>query len=181
VVAQFPDEAGAAAPVHRRNGDKFRSTYGAFAGDIDEAGSTFHGDSGSAARFFYCAKASREDRNDGCVGMAEKPLLWSSGEANPGSFQAEGTKRAAQNNHPTVKPTDLMRWLCRLVTPQGGLILDPFTGSGSTGRGAILEGFRFTGIELDPAYLAIAEARIAAAVEQRRIDTAQLGLFEVAA
>jgi site-specific DNA-methyltransferase (adenine-specific) len=84
------------------------------------------------------------------------------------------------NNHPTVKPTDLMRWLCRLVTPPGGLILDPFTGSGSTGRGAILEGFRFAGSELDPDYAAIAEARIAAAVEQRRIDTAQFDLFAVA-
>lgn len=119
-------------------------------------------DGGSAARFFYCAKADRADRNDGCDGMAERPLLWSSGEQSPGTFQAEGTKRAAANNHPTVKPTDLMRWLCRLVTPAGGLVLDPFAGSGSTGRGAIAEGFRFQGIELDPEYAAIAEARIRA-------------------
>jgi DNA modification methylase len=178
VVAQFPNEAGASAPVR---GTEASAVVANAYGERGRVPGAFHGDTGSAARFFYCAKASREDRNDGCDGMAEKPLLWSSGEANPGSFQAEGTKRAAQNNHPTVKPTDLMRWLCRLVAPKGGLILDPFTGSGSTGRGAILEGFRFTGIELDPAYLAIAEARIAAAAEQRRIDTAQLGLFEVAA
>lgn len=116
----------------------------------------------NAARFFYCAKADRADRNAGCDGMAEKPLLWSSGAQNPGSFQAAGTKRASENNHPTVKPTDLMRWLCRLLTPAGGLILDPFCGSGSTGRGALADGFRFVGIELSPEYAAIAEARIRA-------------------
>lgn len=119
-------------------------------------------DSGSAARFFYCAKADREDRNWGCDGIAEKPLLWSSGAQSPGTFQAEGTKRASSNNHPTVKPHDLMRWLCRLVTPPGGLILDPFTGSGSTGRAALAEGFRFVGVELDAGYAAIAEARLSA-------------------
>lgn len=162
VVSQFPAAAGAAAPVRRRNGDKFRTAYGAFAGDIDEAGSTFHGDSGSAARFFYCAKASRKDRNDGCAGMEERPLHWSSGDQSPGTFQAKGTHRAATNNHPTVKPTELMRWLCRLVTPRGGVILDPFMGSGSTGRGARAEGFEFVGIEIDPDYARIAKARILA-------------------
>lgn len=62
------------------------------------------------------------------------------------------------NHHPTVKPTDLMRYLCRLVTPAGGLVLDPYAGSGSNGKAASLEGFRFFGIEQDPAYAAIAEA-----------------------
>jgi site-specific DNA-methyltransferase (adenine-specific) len=88
-----------------------------------------NGDSGSAARFFYCAKASKVDRGEG-------------------------------NTHPTVKPTDLMRYLCRLVTPPGGIVLDPFMGSGSTGKAAILEGFQFIGIEREAEYLAIAEARI---------------------
>ena len=87
------------------------------------------GDTGSAARFFYTAKASRDDRSGG-------------------------------NNHPTVKPTDLMRYLCRLVTPPGGIVLDPFMGSGSTGKAAMLEGFRFVGIERDSEYHAIAERRI---------------------
>lgn len=162
VVALFPAEAGAAAPVRARGGDKFRTTYGAFKGDIDEAGSTFHGDTGSAARFFYCAKASRDDRDDGCDSLAKRPLHWSSGEANPGSFQSPGTDKAARNHHPTVKPTDLMRYLCRLITPPGGVVLDPFMGSGSTGRGALLEGFRFVGIEREADYFAIAQARIAA-------------------
>lgn len=159
VLAQFPREAGASAPVRGTEASSLIvNAYGA----RERVAGAFHGDRGSAARFFYCAKADRADRNDGCDGMEAKPLLWSSGAQSPGTFQAEGTRRASENNHPTVKPTDLMRWLCRLVTPPGGLILDPFTGSGSTGRGAIAEGFRFVGIELDPDYAAIAEARIRA-------------------
>lgn len=153
VVAMFPAKAGAAAPVHTRNGDKFRSAYGAFSGNFDESGSTFHADTGSAARFFYCAKSSRKDRNEGL--------------ADPGpQFKHGSTLRKVEraetqgNNHPTVKPTDLMRYLCRLVTPAGGLVLDPFMGSGSTGKAASLEGFRFVGIELDPDYFAIAKARV---------------------
>lgn len=95
----------------------------------------------SAARFFYCAKASKSDRG-------------------------------AENSHPTVKPTDLMRYLCRLVTPPGGLVLDPFMGSGSTGKAAILEGFRFVGCEMQAEYVEIARARIqqAAAVEQHQYE-----------
>jgi len=88
-----------------------------------------HNDSGSAARFFYCAKASKRDRDEG-------------------------------NFHPTVKPTALMRYLCRLITPEGGTILDPYMGSGSTGKGAMLEGFDFIGCELDADYFEIAKARI---------------------
>lgn len=74
--------------------------------------------------------------------------------------KASKKDRGAGNSHPTVKPTDLMRYLCRLVTPPGGIVLDPFMGSGSTGRGAVLEEFQFIGIEQDPAYLEIARARI---------------------
>jgi site-specific DNA-methyltransferase (adenine-specific) len=66
------------------------------------------------------------------------------------------------SNHPTVKPTALMRYLCRLVTPPGGVVLDPFMGSGSTGKAALLEGLRFVGIEREPEYLEIAQARIRA-------------------
>ena len=96
--------------------------------------------------------------------LTSKPLLWSSGTQSPGTFQAEGTDRSSPNNHPTVKPTDLMRYLCRLVTPVGGVVLDPFMGSGSTGRGAVLEGFGFIGIELDEGYFKIAKSRIEAAM-----------------
>lgn len=116
-----------------------------------------------AARYFYCAKASRADRDDGLDGFEKKPLLWSAGTQNPGSFQSAGTDKSARNPHPTVKPTELMRYLCRLVTPPGGTVLDPFMGSGSTGRGAVLEGFSFIGVEMDASYFDIADARIAAA------------------
>ncbi|HGJ8975859.1 TPA: DNA methyltransferase, partial [Pseudomonas aeruginosa] len=85
---------------------------------------------------------------------------------NPGSFQSEGTDKTSQNNHPTVKPTDLMAYLVRLVTPPGGKVLDPFTGSGSTGKAAVREGFEFVGIEREAPYLAIAEARIAHELER---------------
>ena len=120
-----------------------------------------YGDTGGASRFFYTAKASRAERNAGVEHLAAKPLNWSSGAQSPGTFQAEGTNRTAANHHPTVKPLDLMQWLCRIVTPKGGLVLDPFCGSGSTGRAAIAEGFRFIGIELSDEYAAIARARIA--------------------
>lgn len=179
VLATFPQAPGQLAAVSSRApSDKTSNVYGHMrregevSADSDNKGvvgfkmkpGARRGDTGSAARFFYCAKASRLDRNDGCEHMERKPLNWSSGTQNPGSFQAEGTDRTSPNHHPTVKPTDLMRYLCRLVTPKGGLVLDPFMGSGSTGRGAVLEGFRFVGIELDAEYLAIARARIDAVV-----------------
>lgn len=170
VVALFPADAGASAPVRGTEPSKpAKNVYGEYA----RGGGAFHGDKGSAARFFYAAKASRRDRNEGCEHLAERALHWSSGDANPGSFQSEGTKKAANNNHPTVKPTPLMRWLVRLVTPPGGTVLDPYTGSGSTGKAAILEGFEFIGCEKDEdekgqplGYIEIARARILWAVNQ---------------
>ena len=122
--------------------------------------------SGSAARFFYCAKASKADRDEGCEGLeaihrangnkwTDQDYRVANGERPP---SAESGPR--RNHHPTVKPTDLMRYLCRLVTPPGGIVLDPFMGSGSTGKAAILEGFRFVGIEREAEYLEIARARI---------------------
>ncbi len=128
---------------------------------------------GSAARFFYCAKASKKDRNEGLdpdlfplqnytdankMGGAGDTMLTGSG--NP----RDGRKH---NHHPTVKPTDLMRYLCRLITPPNGTVLDPFTGSGSTGRAAVLEGFSFIGVEQSEEYIAIAEARIQSAKENK--------------
>ena len=113
---------------------------------------------GEAARFFYTPKACKEDRDDGCEMMEAMP---SRCMENP---DTRGRPIPTKSNiHPTVKPTDLMRYLCRMVTPPGGNVLDPFTGSGSTGRGAILEGFRFIGCEMDADYIKIAKARILAA------------------
>lgn len=110
-----------------------------------------------AARFFYCAKASKADRDEGCDGLeAKKRTDGRESEHHTGHLRTN----ERSNHHPTVKPTDLMRYLCRLVTPSGGTVLDPFMGSGSTGKAATLEGFRFVGCELQPEYMAIAEARI---------------------
>lgn len=155
-----------------RSSDKFRTAYGDFEGQR-ECVAARGVDVGGASRFFYTAKAARSEREAGLDGGERKAKLWSSGEQNPGSFQAEGTDRTSTNHHPTVKPLDLMRWLCRLVTPPGGLILDPFTGSGSTGCAAVLEGFRFIGIEREAEYVAIARRRIAHWLEQF-----QPGLFD---
>lgn len=112
---------------------------------------------GEAARFFYTPKAGREDREEGCD---ERELVRRTDgrESEHHTPNLRTTER--RNHHPTVKPTDLMRYLVRLVTPPGGTVLDPFTGSGSTGRGAVLEGFDFIGCELSPEYAEIARARI---------------------
>jgi site-specific DNA-methyltransferase (adenine-specific) len=121
------------------------------------------GDSGSAARFFYCAKASKADRDEGCEGLPVVRVKMNNGNDADGDPVSDRFTKMARNTHPTVKPTDLMRYLCRLVTPPGGVVLDPFTGSGSTGKAALLEGFRFVGIEREAEYVEIARARIAAA------------------
>jgi len=149
VLAAFPQAAGQLAPVAGSSApsEKTNGIYGRMRREgeasVDSANNCAVGfkmkpgmrrlDAGSAARFFYCAKASKSDREDG-------------------------------NIHPTVKPTALMRYLCRLVTPVGGVVLDPFAGSGSTGKAAVLEGFQFIGIEREPEYVDIARARISAAL-----------------
>jgi site-specific DNA-methyltransferase (adenine-specific) len=117
---------------------------------------------GEQARFFYCAKASKRDRDEGLGGFEPKarPTMGSGIGGQP-----DQGKPNNRNVHPTVKPTDLMRYLCRLVTPPGGVVLDPFAGSGSTGKAAILEGFRFVGIEREAEYIDIARARIQAAID----------------
>ena len=122
-----------------------------------------YGDTGSAARFFYCAKANNRDRNEGCEGLEEKQR--DEGRKAGGVGGDNPRNRGLQlrtNHHPTVKPTDLMRYLCRLVTQPNGTVLDPFMGSGSTGKAAVLEGFNFIGIERNAEYIEIARARIRA-------------------
>ena len=124
----------------------------------DEVVAGFPQDMGaSASRFFYCAKASKEDRDEGLDGFDYKPAGAMQGR-HDGTLA--GGNDTARNTHPTVKPTDLMRYLCRMVTPPGGLVLDPFMGSGSTGKAAMMEGFRFVGIDMTEEYINIARARI---------------------
>ena len=131
-------------------------------------------DSGSAARFFYCAKASKAERNAGLEGFEEKQT-WASQEKRESNsfdvFESDGrSKTINKNHHPTVKPIALMRYLCRLITPPKGVVLDPFMGSGSTGIAAKLEGFGFVGIERDAEYCRIAEARIEHELRQPRLN-----------
>lgn len=121
-----------------------------------------YADSGSAARFFYCAKASKADRNAGLEGFEEKERPTLNNYVSPSEGRTAPKNGSPQrNHHPTVKPTELMRYLCRLITPPNGTVLDPFAGSGSTGKAAILEGFSFIGIEREKEYAEIARARIA--------------------
>jgi site-specific DNA-methyltransferase (adenine-specific) len=119
---------------------------------------------GGASRFFYCPKASKKDRNEGCDELEEKPLEnHNKGMQNRienGVITNSRTDTPRKNNHPTVKPTDLMAYLVRMVTPKGGTVLDPFMGSGSTGKASVREGFDFIGIEREDEYMEIAKTRI---------------------
>lgn len=155
VVTCFPAKAGAEAPV--RGTEKSAESDGRVTGERARVAGEFHGDNGNAARFFYCAKASRSDRNAG-LASGSAPAV-GTGATMREREDADWPARNG-NHHPTVKPTDLMAYLCRLVTPPGGLVLDPFMGSGSTGKACMREGFRFLGIEREAEYLAIARARI---------------------
>lgn len=137
VLANFPDSNGAGGSLPNVKITGYGDGIGTGKSEYFGGERTpFDSGKGSAARFFYCAKASKKDRSEG-------------------------------NKHPTVKPTDLMRYLCRLVTPPGGVVLDPFAGSGSTGKAAVLEGFRFVGIEREAEYVEIALARIEAAIKTK--------------
>jgi DNA modification methylase len=125
----------------------------------------------SAARFFYCAKASKKDRDEGLTNEPVETAAMQGNLVNNQRLAGNGTPIKTpirKNTHPTVKPTDLMRYLCRLVTPPNGIVLDPFMGSGSTGKAAMLEGFRFIGIELDKTYFDIAKERIENCFSEKR-------------
>lgn len=114
-----------------------------------------------ASRLFYCGKATKRDRDEGLEGFEEREKKTLNNYVKPSEGRtASKSGSPSRNHHPTVKSTSLMKYLCRMITPPGGIILDPFTGSGSTGKAAILEGFQFVGIEQDAEYLAIARARI---------------------
>jgi site-specific DNA-methyltransferase (adenine-specific) len=124
-----------------------------------------HNDSGGASRFFYVAKASKKDRNEGLEELPDA-LLTGRDEGQDAMQNAYKTRsKVTKNIHPTVKPTALMEYLVKLVTPPGGTVLDPFTGSGSTGKAALLNGFKFIGIELTADYLPIIEGRLKHAAE----------------
>jgi hypothetical protein len=143
--------------------DGYEGGFGGWAGT--QQGPIYPGETGGASRFFYVAKASRAERNAGLDGFEERKQGQRYGsvqDARPHTSEDyEYPRRVMQNAHPTVKPIDLMRWLCRLVTPPEGTILDPFVGSGTTGIAAVLEDFDFVGIEREAEYIDIARARLA--------------------
>lgn len=174
------------SPSQKRGTIHAEEIYGKGLGNW--SGST-HNDSGGASRFFYVAKASKRDRNEGLENIEGKEIsAKGNGLARTcntcGASTLDGcdcpdrtfSNPVRQNFHPTVKPTALMQYLIRLVTPEGGVVLDPFTGSGSTGKAAILEGKRFIGIELTADYLPIIEGRLQHAVET--MNTQEGDLFE---
>ena len=175
VLAMFPETAPAKAgnrgTVGARNSYGTRKPQGGgIRGVNDNGGSAgrffqqcqWTQDDLEAALFYYCAKASKRDRDEGLELFETKRVGAIFDSANTSMLTGSGNPRttARANNHPTVKPTDLLRYLARLICPAGGTVLDIFAGSGSTGKAAILEGFQFLGFELDPQYTAIANARI---------------------
>lgn len=169
VLGIFPDTNPSKAGIRKPN-----LSQGAAFGKYNAQSELIAGhedNGGSASRFFYCAKASKNDREQGLDGFEDKDLTRQFREGTDPSYVCtDGYSRTtatpqSKNNHPTVKPNDLMRYLCRLVTPTGGIILDPFMGSGSTGKAAALEGFDFIGIDLDENYCKISEGRINEAIK----------------
>ncbi|WP_150129021.1 DNA-methyltransferase [Rhizobium phaseoli] len=168
VVNAFPNAAGQQADISGREPSNLTNgIYGEFAcRNPFPKRSEFER---SAARFFYCPKVSKADREEGLQDLELRDYARSNGAVSAvgrgepyGASQTVGLNRISQarNIHPTVKPTALMRYLCRLVTPTGGLVLDPFMGSGSTGKAALQEGLRFIGIEREAQYFEIAQKRV---------------------
>lgn len=140
------------------NNDKQKSNS-MFLGEMDYTGNHYAANSGNASRFFYCAKASKSERNEGCEGLEKEVMGMNFG----GELNGDGKKvniTANKNHHPTVKPIALMEYLVKLVTPKGGIVCDPFTGSGSTLIAAEKLGFNYIGIELNPEYIEIAQKRL---------------------
>jgi len=158
VVSGFPDSKSTGGSGKASQKTAPNSIYGEYKDNYISQHLGGLGDSGSASRFFYCAKSSKSERNKGLEGFEETTVNDGGKKDIDNAFQRGITKRV--NSHPTVKPVKLMQYLCRLITPKEGIILDPFMGSGTTGIGAKLEGFDFIGIEMNEEYMEIAKARI---------------------
>lgn len=157
VVAMFPEttSGSARATGFVRNTDKHRNVYREFKGNREEP-TVLYGDSGSAARFFYSAKATRAERE---AGLDALPMVRRSDGRRTELDNPRLRTTERKNHHPTVKPVDVMAWLVRLITPPGGVVLDPFMGSGTTRIAAQREARRFIGIERELEYVVIAATR----------------------
>jgi site-specific DNA-methyltransferase (adenine-specific) len=154
-------KSGEVKPHHKKN--KTANGYqGSCYGKFQNEDTTLkgYGDGGGASRFFYQAKVSKKERNMGLDEFEDKVIEGRDSGQDERSVAYKKRPTPTKNTHPTVKPVSLMAYLCRLVTPPNGIVLDPFMGSGSTGIAAQLEGFRFCGMEMDGDYFKIAEARI---------------------
>lgn len=173
VVNLFPQtESGKMTPEHNRHTDGSpNGIYGKF--DENHPLGETYGDSGSASRFFYTAKASQEERNFGLYEFEEQRHADRNKDDGAGGDNPRNrSNKPKKNFHPTVKPIDLMRYLVKLVTPKGGVCLDPFMGSGTTAVACKMEGFDYIGTELMPEYAEIAEARIKAVKDyETALDT----------
>ena len=159
-IMSFPKMGGGELGVYNL------STVGA---DRFNSGYVAPMDSGSASRYFYCAKASAKDRDEGLSAFEEQQKVFNGKSDKPSKEMKDVEQRFTtmlRNVHPTVKPVDLMQYLVRLVTPKGGIVLDPFNGSGSTGKAVMYENaeresnYTYIGIELTEQYLPISKARL---------------------
>jgi site-specific DNA-methyltransferase (adenine-specific) len=172
--AMLDEQSGESTSSGGRIGVKDPNMFG-YGGKYEKGDPDF-GDFGGASRFFYCPKASREERNKGlsALPLPEKSVRDAEGDKenwdlSEGKVRARMVTEPQKNYHPTVKPVELMKYLCRLITPPKGVVIDPFMGSGTTGVAAKIEGFSFIGIELSPEYMEIAKARIAAVQTQTKL------------
>ena len=126
-----------------------------------------------SGKYFYCAKTSKVDREEGCDILEERWTGKWSGGGGIGESRREKGQEKGRNTHPTVKPTSLMAYLCKVFTPTNGTILDPFMGSGSTGKGAVREGFNFIGIDNIAEYVTIAKLRIDYEIQKGDVEYEQ--------
>ena len=190
VCGNFPDSKGASSQNNYSNGHIYRGQ------SFNESQTSLNGfrewynDDGSASRYFYCAKASKKDRDEGLDDFEEKKVYgddmkWGYGNNNGDNFGDRVANVTRKNTHPTVKPTDLMQYLIRLVTPKNGTVLDPFNGSGSTGKAVMYENlernisYKYIGIELTEEYLPIAKARIEYVCGLPRRDKEKASLMDL--
>ena len=167
-ASRLDEQAGtrtSGANPTRRGSDKFRKIFGKFKGE-EVCAPARGADVGGASRFFFVAKPSRHERDFGCEHL---PVLTpgqcterEEGSAGITPYAGAGRSGGGRNYHPTVKPVNLMRWLVRLITPPGGIVIDPFLGSGTTGMACLVEGNGFIGIEKELPYITLADCRISA-------------------
>lgn len=166
--AQAGERKSGANPT-RRGSDKFRKVFGKFKGS-EECDPARGAEVGGASRFFFVAKPSRTERDFGCDDLPHltpgECTERAEGSAGITPYAGAGRSGGGRNPHPTVKPVALMRWLIWLVTPAGGIVLDPFLGSGTTGMACVVDGYQFIGIEREEKYLTVGKARIQAVARE---------------